>query len=409
MIPIPFADSPRKPDPRPDGDARAQDDRPDAGPEAFLAAMGLIPGAAAPDAAGREAGAGTSAGRTGAAAPAPVPPAGTAQPAGTGEAAGTDSGAAGTEDHAPATPASPQEIAFLAAHRTADPAAGGGDGGERGDPAPAADPAPPADSAASGGDGQNGGGRGGDGQGADGNGPPASLHPARQRGAGTLASSAGAAPAGGDAGPAPKAAAAEPAEAGAPAAPPAAKPGGRTGATSAGREPAVAVDALSFTPDATAEAAAGPDPAGSARGVDRPQAAAANPAPLPAGFGHRLAEAVAHFPDRAVELTLSPEELGRVRMTLSTQDGVLSLSIQADRPETIDLMRRHIDQLAQDFRDLGFTDLSFSFGRDDTARSETPDRHTDADMGRPAADTVGKPPPGDLPPGAGGHGLDLRL
>lgn len=407
MTPIPFADSPRMPDLRPDGDARPRDDRPDAGPEAFLAALGLIAGHAAPDPAGRRAGVPAPAGRTGAGAPAPVPPALTAQPAGIGAGTGGESAVTGTEGPAPAAPASPQEPAFLVAHRSADPAGGGGDGGESGDPAPAADPAPPADGAASGGDGRGSEGQGSKGPGAGEAGPTASLHPARQRGAGTVVTCDGAAPAGGDPGPPPKEAAAEPPEA---ATLPAAKPGGRGGTNVAGAEPSAAVDPFPLTPDAIAEATTGADPAGGTRGVDRPQAAATNPAPLPAGFGLRLAEAVAHFPDRAVELTLTPEELGRVRMTLSTQDGVLALSIQADRPETIDLMRRHIDQLAQDFREIGFTDLSFNFGRDDTARSESPDRHGDADTGRPATDTVGRPAQiGDSPPGNGGHGLDLRL
>ena len=129
---------------------------------------------------------------------------------------------------------------------------------------------------------------------------------------------------------------------------------------------------------------------------------------LPPGFGHRLAEAVAHFPDRGVELTLSPEELGRVRMMLSTHDGALTLSIQADRPETIDLMRRHIDQLAEDFRDLGFTDVSFSFGRDETASGgqraerETNDPAAVSEADRPVRNASA---PAGAPPG----GLDLRL
>ncbi len=88
------------------------------------------------------------------------------------------------------------------------------------------------------------------------------------------------------------------------------------------------------------------------------------PAPCRPGLGHRLAEAVSQFPDRPVEITLSPEELGRVRLTLTTHDGALTMMIQADRPETLDLMRRNIDSLAQDFRDLGYQELSFSFGQD---------------------------------------------
>jgi hypothetical protein len=90
----------------------------------------------------------------------------------------------------------------------------------------------------------------------------------------------------------------------------------------------------------------------------------APPTSLPEGISLRLAQAAAQFTDRPVEVTLSPEELGRVRMTLATHDGNLTMVIQADRPETLDLLRRHIDTLAQDFRDLGFDDLNFSFGHD---------------------------------------------
>lgn len=88
--------------------------------------------------------------------------------------------------------------------------------------------------------------------------------------------------------------------------------------------------------------------------------------PLPHGLGLQLAGTIARFPEKPVEVTLSPEELGRVRMTLVTTDGALTLSLVADRPETLDLMRRNIDQLAQDFRDMGFHDLTFNFsqGRD---------------------------------------------
>lgn len=64
-----------------------------------------------------------------------------------------------------------------------------------------------------------------------------------------------------------------------------------------------------------------------------------------------------------VEITLSPEELGRVRMTLASGEGGLVLQLVADRADTLDLMRRHIDQLAQDFRAMGFERLSFAFGQ----------------------------------------------
>lgn len=111
------------------------------------------------------------------------------------------------------------------------------------------------------------------------------------------------------------------------------------------------------------------------------------PAPLPHGLGHQLAQSVARFPDRPVEVTLSPEELGRVRMTLTTGDGGMTLTLVADRPETLALMRRHIDQLAQDFRDMGFQNLSFSFahGHDPGRSSEKSLLTTEEDDVAPAA------------------------
>lgn len=134
--------------------------------------------------------------------------------------------------------------------------------------------------------------------------------------------------------------------------------------------------------------------------------------PMPAGLSRHLAETVTRFPNQSVELTLSPEELGRVRMTLSTQDGALTLDIQADRLETLDLLRRHIDLLARDFRELGFTEMSFSFGR----RDAMPGRRQPRDApSLPAIETdAAAPPPAPaipartIPVGAE-SALDLRL
>jgi hypothetical protein len=75
-----------------------------------------------------------------------------------------------------------------------------------------------------------------------------------------------------------------------------------------------------------------------------------------------MAGIAAHFHDRPVELTLSPEELGIVRMTLSARDGAAVLSVSADRSDTLDLMRRNTEVLERQFRDLGFDSVSFTFG-----------------------------------------------
>ncbi|MGB0960615.1 MAG: flagellar hook-length control protein FliK, partial [Halocynthiibacter sp.] len=66
---------------------------------------------------------------------------------------------------------------------------------------------------------------------------------------------------------------------------------------------------------------------------------------------------------RPLEIALSPEELGRVRMTLHAQDTSLLVSIEAERFETAELMRRHMEELEQEFKELGYGDVSFDFGQ----------------------------------------------
>lgn len=84
---------------------------------------------------------------------------------------------------------------------------------------------------------------------------------------------------------------------------------------------------------------------------------------LPRSIARQLAEASQRMPDRPVEVALNPEELGRVRMSISTHDTGITLALLAERPETLDLMRRHIDQLTQEFHALGFGDVRFSFSQ----------------------------------------------
>lgn len=78
-------------------------------------------------------------------------------------------------------------------------------------------------------------------------------------------------------------------------------------------------------------------------------------------IAQQMATALPSTVPGTTEITLQPEELGRVRMTLTVQDGALTLIIQADRPDTSDLMRRNIDQLAQVYRQMGFDTPSFNF------------------------------------------------
>ena len=121
-----------------------------------------------------------------------------------------------------------------------------------------------------------------------------------------------------------------------------------------------------------------------------------------------MPDAVAHTEGRRIEVSLSPDELGKVRMTFAATDGALSLFLVADRPQTLDLMRRNIDQLAQEFRDLGYQNLNFSFAQNHDQRHDQP-RGDDRPENLP-------PEPWWSPPGFSAPvssrengGVDLRL
>ncbi|MEW9918074.1 flagellar hook-length control protein FliK [Marimonas sp. MJW-29] len=75
----------------------------------------------------------------------------------------------------------------------------------------------------------------------------------------------------------------------------------------------------------------------------------------------QIAEAIHQLPGRPVEISLSPEELGRVRLAVSSSEAGIVVNVFAERAETIDLMRRHINALETAFTAIGYSDIAFSF------------------------------------------------
>ena len=61
------------------------------------------------------------------------------------------------------------------------------------------------------------------------------------------------------------------------------------------------------------------------------------------------------------EVALAPDELGAVRLRLHSSDAGSVLIVQAERPETVDLMRRHIATLEHELRSLGHDALTVRF------------------------------------------------
>ncbi|GHF36943.1 hypothetical protein GCM10017056_06040 [Seohaeicola zhoushanensis] len=123
---------------------------------------------------------------------------------------------------------------------------------------------------------------------------------------------------------------------------------------------------------------------------------AAQPAHSSAPSGFPAAQTVAALlrqPDGQIELAVDPEELGPVRMTLRATEGAISVVISGDRAETLDLMRRHIDGLAQEFRRQGFDSIGFEFRQSGSGdRGATPRQrmmpHEIAEMEEPARPTT---------------------
>lgn len=130
---------------------------------------------------------------------------------------------------------------------------------------------------------------------------------------------------------------------------------------------------------------------------------------LPRHLGAQLAQIARQMPDGPVELSLNPEELGRVRMSLNATDSAITVNLTVERPETADLMRRNLQALEAEFRDLGYVDVSFSFSGD-TAQNEHPDGRQTGDGltgNDPAYDPENVPTP--TPQSMQTSGMDLRL
>ncbi|WP_199260305.1 flagellar hook-length control protein FliK [Paracoccus binzhouensis] len=103
-------------------------------------------------------------------------------------------------------------------------------------------------------------------------------------------------------------------------------------------------------------------PADLAHGLpDRPhfRATAADAQNVLGQISDRLAEG--H--EDVVEITLSPEELGKVRLVISAGEKP-SVAVHAERQETFDLLRRNVDALQKELREAGLlgADVSFSGG-----------------------------------------------
>lgn len=99
---------------------------------------------------------------------------------------------------------------------------------------------------------------------------------------------------------------------------------------------------------------------------------------LPPNIASQIAVALQKGGDKPIEIALNPPELGRVRMVLNASEAGMVVQVLTDRTDTLDLMRRNIDDLGRALTDLGYEDLSFAFGQSDDGNTseDHPDRDT---------------------------------
>lgn len=126
--------------------------------------------------------------------------------------------------------------------------------------------------------------------------------------------------------------------------------------------------------------------------------------PLPE---RQILAAISASPSGRTEILLDPQDLGRVKLSLEGDETALVLTIQADRVDTADLLRRNSDVLLQEFREAGYQNLTFSFSHQDRTAAEQ--QSAGADFGTDdtplSADLVADISPRRTALG----GLDLRL
>lgn len=141
-------------------------------------------------------------------------------------------------------------------------------------------------------------------------------------------------------------------------------------------------------------------------------AAGAAPMPIPQ-LAAQLVAALTRPTGDETELALSPEELGHVRVKLkpdAAHPDRLVVMITFERPETLDLFRRHAGELTDALRSAGYSGADIGFGQqgsgqpDPDPRAGTPSQSFDG-IPRPDPDGAAQP----LPRHSGAASLDLRL
>lgn len=153
-------------------------------------------------------------------------------------------------------------------------------------------------------------------------------------------------------------------------------------------------------------------------GLPAPSAGPAGPAAVPGPHvslavpqvAAQVAAVLRQSADGAAELSLAPAELGRVRLRMvpdARDPDRLLILINVERPETLELFRRHAAELSDAIRSAGYSGSSIDFGQQGQGNQR--------EAGRDDQSGLAVPEPGDTERGqlplrnVTGETLDLRL
>ncbi len=81
----------------------------------------------------------------------------------------------------------------------------------------------------------------------------------------------------------------------------------------------------------------------------------------PAALGPEIARIIQSKAGDEVEIQLAPQELGRLRIRVAVESGATHVTVQAERPDTLDLMRRNGEVLMKELRAAGFSGGTLDF------------------------------------------------
>ena len=174
-------------------------------------------------------------------------------------------------------------------------------------------------------------------------------------------------------------------------------------------------DASALVLELTVSDQTAPDPAPPSltplQDIQQPLPLALRDVPLriaPEVVTHQVAHLILSQAEDRAELLLDPAELGRLRFEITQRGEGVQIVVMAERPETMDLLRRHADQLLDDLQAMGFSGSALGFGHWDGPPQQTPTPLPDEGMVQMPLPAPIQFPVAPPPRGAAG-GLNLRL